>query len=59
MSDKRQAHRALVARQPARITDADTSAVKASGVTEDQIFELEAPNRLGGRRTQRPVGFDR
>lgn len=29
-----------VARQPTRITDADIDAVKASGVSEDQVFEL-------------------
>ena len=29
-----------VARQPTRITDSDINAVKASGVSEDQLFEL-------------------
>ncbi|HKI46233.1 MAG TPA: hypothetical protein VKA08_12955 [Balneolales bacterium] len=29
-----------VATQPARVTDEDVAAVKASGISEDQIFEL-------------------
>jgi hypothetical protein len=29
-----------VARQPTRITDEDIAAVKASGLTEDEVFEL-------------------
>lgn len=36
-----------VARQPGRITDADIAGVKASGRSEDQIFELVVCAALG------------
>lgn len=36
-----------VARQPSKITDADITGVKASGLSEDQIFELVICAALG------------
>lgn len=36
-----------VARQPTRITDEDIAAVKASGVSEDQLFELAVCAAVG------------
>ncbi len=36
-----------VARQPTRITDEDIATVKASGVSEDQIFELVVCAAIG------------
>jgi hypothetical protein len=36
-----------VARQPTRITDEDIAAVKASGLSEDEVFELVVCAALG------------
>ena len=37
----------MVARQPARITDGEIEAVKASGLSEDEVFELVVCSAVG------------
>jgi hypothetical protein len=41
-----------VARQPARITDEDVAAVVASGVSEDEVFELVVCAAVGAATRQ-------
>ncbi|MBO0703433.1 MAG: hypothetical protein J2P38_10905 [Candidatus Dormibacteraeota bacterium] len=46
-----------VARQPARITDADIEAVKAAGLSEDEVFELVVCAALGQATRQYESGL--
>lgn len=46
-----------VATQPTRVTDADLAAAKASGYTEDQIFELVICAAVGQSARQYEAGL--
>jgi hypothetical protein len=47
-----------VARQPTRVTDEDIAAVKASGTSEDQIFELVVCAAIGQATRQYETALD-
>ena len=47
-----------VARQPTRVTDEDIAAVKASEVSEDQIFELVVCAAIGQATRQYETALD-
>jgi alkylhydroperoxidase family enzyme len=47
-----------VAERPARITDADVAAVKASGLAEDEIFELVVCAAVGQATRQYESALD-
>jgi hypothetical protein len=47
-----------VAKQPTRVTDEDVAAVKASGLSEDQIFELVVCAAIGQATRQYRTGLE-
>jgi alkylhydroperoxidase/carboxymuconolactone decarboxylase family protein YurZ len=47
-----------VAKQPTRVTDEDFAAVKASGLSEDQIFELVVCAAVGQATRQYETGIE-
>ena len=47
-----------VAREPTRVTDEDVAAVKSSGTSEDQIFELVVCAAIGQATRQYETALD-
>ncbi len=47
-----------VARQPTRVTDEDVAAVRSSGLSEDQIFELVVCAAIGQATRQYETALD-
>src|SRR6266699_2861239 len=47
-----------VARQPTRVTDEDVAAVKSSGTSEDQLFELVVCAAIGQATRQYETALD-